>query len=66
MSGCVVLDDFVDDAHRAALRDLITEAAWEADAEGPPESKWERELIDLDGLPPSWGLSSPALEALVR
>jgi hypothetical protein len=62
----VVLDGFVSDTHRAALRELITEAAWAADAQAPPESKWERKLTDLDGLPPSWGLSEPALEAVVR
>jgi hypothetical protein len=29
--------------------------------EGPPEDKWERALEDLEGLPPSWGLTEGAL-----
>ncbi|KAG5187251.1 hypothetical protein JKP88DRAFT_348002 [Tribonema minus] len=50
-SAMVVLDGFLDEPLRQALKDLITEAGWDGSA--PPPSAWARKLVDLEGLPAS-------------
>ncbi|CAM9666017.1 unnamed protein product, partial [Phaeothamnion confervicola] len=64
-SKVAVLDGIVDEDLRTALLDLITEPGWDH-RRGPPETKWERCLIDIPGASaaPSWGLKADALAAL--
>ena len=61
----VVIDDFFGEKEREELLALVTEEGWDH-SKGPPESKWEKVLTDVPGLPDTWGLSADALAEVVE
>jgi len=61
----VVIDDFFGEKEREELLALVTEEGWDH-SKGPPEGKWEKVLMDVPGLPDTWGLSADALAEVVE